>query len=117
MINNTAVSLATVSLLLLSHLSQADDFLDMLNAEAKPPVSGTQPSKVRIMDKVVAKNNAYLPKNKNEYRNYLKAKFHKTYLQYIKLNSKGREFVYEQYAESSFPRIEMTKEAIKKFLK
>lgn len=119
MTNKIFTFLATVTLLLLSNLSQADDFLDMLNTEAKVSVSSTQTSKVRIMDKVAAKNSAYIPKNKNEteYRTYLKAKFYKTYLQYIKLDANTRELVYEQYAESSFPRIEMTQEAIKQFLK
>lgn len=119
MTNKTFVLLTTISLLLLPQLGAADNFLDLLNAEAKTPASNMQTNNVRIMDKVAAKDSAFIPKNKNEieYRAYLKEKFHKTYLQYVKLNSDARELVYDQYAESSFPRIEMTQEAIKQLFK
>ncbi len=119
MTNKIFAPLTTITLLLLPQLSAADDFLDRLNAEAQTPASSAQTNDIRIMDKVAAKDSAFIPKNKNEieYRTYLKTKFHKTYLRYIKLNLAARELVYEQYAESSFPRIEMTQEAIKQFLK
>ncbi len=136
MINKTFTLLTTISLLLLAQLRQADDFLDMLNAEAKDPatknrldqpnlekpkqkLSDTQTSNIRIMDKIAAKDNAFIPKNKNEieYRAYLKDRYRETYLQYIKLDSDMRELVYEQYAKSSFPKIETTQKAIEQFLK
>ena len=117
MINKTIIPLAT-AFLLLAQTSQADDLLDMLNAEANENASASEAKDdVRIMDKIVAKDNAFIPKNKNEpeYRKYLKNKFHKTYLQYIKLSSAAQESVYEQYAEKGFPRIEDTKQAITQF--
>lgn len=119
MITKTFLPLTTIVFLFLPQLSLADDFLDRLNAEAKTPVPSTQTSNARIMDQVAAEDSAYIPKNKNEieYRTYLKTKFHKTYLQYIKLDLISRELVYEQYAESSFPRIEMTQEAITQFIR
>jgi hypothetical protein len=116
MINKTFVFQTIVALLLLPQLSWADDFLDMLNAEA---VSASKTSDVRIMDKIIAKDSTFIPKNKTEieYKAYLKDKFHKTYLQYLKLDSDMRELVYEQYAKSSFPKIETTQKAIEQFLK
>ena len=114
MINKPSTLLTATVFLLLAQISQADDFLNTLNAEAE---SSETKDDVRIMDKIVAKDNAFIPKNKNksEYRKYLKNKFHKTYLQYIKLSSIAQESVYEQYAEKSFPRIEDTKKAITEF--
>ncbi len=116
MINTTHTLLTVTVFLLLTQISQADDLLDILNAEANTPVTKTEP---RIMDKITAKNSAYLPKNKNEleYKKHLKNKFHKTYLQYIKLSLDLQKKVYEQYAEKSFPRIEDTKEAIMQLVK
>jgi hypothetical protein len=114
MINKTIIPLAT-AFLLLAQISQADDLLDMLNAEANEDASASEKKNdARIMDKIVAKNSSFIPKNKNEfeYRKHLKNKFHKTYLQYIKLSSIAQKSVYEQYAEKSFPRIEDTKKAI-----
>jgi len=115
MINKPSTLLTATAFLLLAQTSQADDLLDMLNAEANEKANTPATKKdVRIMDKIVAKDNAFIPKNKNEpeYRKYLKNRFHKTYLQYIKLSSIAQESVYEQYAEKSFPRIEDTKKAI-----
>ncbi len=118
MINKTLVFIPIIASLFLHQLSQADDFLDMLNAEATTSTSAKTDS-VRIMDKVAARDNAFIPKNKNEieYQTYLKDTFHETYLQYIQLDLDTQELVYEQYAKSSFPRIEMTQKAIEKFLK
>ena len=113
MINKTIIPLT--AFLFFAQTSQADDLLDMLNAEASDEANAPATKKdIHIMDKIVAKDNAFIPKNKNEpeYRKYLKNKFHKTYLQYIKLSSIARKSVYEQYAEKSFPRIEETKKAI-----
>lgn len=145
MIKKSATFLTIVTFLFVSHASQADNFLDMLNVEAKVPVvsenikevnsdksnSKTLPIKksapspiatekeIRIIDKISANNSSYMPKNKNEpdYRQYLKEKYRKTYLQYIKLDLDTREQVYEQYAEKSFPRIEDTREIIMRLLK
>ncbi len=118
MINKTLLFISIITPLFLPPLSQADDFLDMLNAEATTS-TGTKTDSVRIMDKVSARNSAFIPKNKSkiEYQAYLRDTFHETYLQYIHLDSDTQELVYEQYAKSSFPRIEMTQKAIEKFLK
>ena len=118
MTNKPSTLLTATAFLLLAQTSQADDLLDMLNAEANEDASASEKKNdVRIMDKIVAKDNAFIPKNKNksEYRKYLKNKFHKTYLQYIKLSLIAQESVYEQYAEKSFPRIKDTKKAITQF--
>lgn len=118
-----------ISISFLSPICVADDLIDVLNAEANTTaLSENTPTQQRfnnesddigIMDKLVAEDSAYLPKNQNEieYRKTLKSKHYNTYLQYVKLDLKAREHVYEQYAENSFPRIEDTQKAIHRYLK